>query len=120
MSKEDINLIFSKNLLYWLEKRNKTQADLYKRMNVSSATSSDWCNGKKMPRADKLTEIADWLMIELSDLLYEKEHKEISDFDKLLFRIKDDSEFCNLVSDLNSLNDEQYKRVLDYINLLKK
>lgn len=120
MSKEDINLIFSNNLLYWLETRCKTQADLYKRMNVSSATASDWCNGKKMPRADKMTEIAEWLMIELSDLLYEKEHTEVSEFDELIFRIKDDLTFRGLVSDINSLSKEDYKKVLDYIELLKK
>lgn len=72
MEEKEINRIFSKNLTYWLQERDKTQADLYKRMNVSSATASDWCNEKKIPRVDKLVVIADWLSIELSDLLEEK------------------------------------------------
>lgn len=120
MSSEDINIIFSKNLLYWLEKRGKTQADLYKRLDVSSATASDWCNCKKMPKANKLVQISDWLMIELSDLLCEKEKKEISEEDKLFFRIKDDEAFRDLAFKLNSLDDEQLQHVSKCINLLRK
>ncbi len=75
MEPKEINIIFSKNLKYWLQERGKTQADLYKKMNVSSAVASDWCNEKKIPRADKLVAIAKWLSIELSDLLENKEHK---------------------------------------------
>lgn len=120
MSKEDINKIFSINLIYWLEQRGKTQADLYKKMGVSSATASDWCNGKKMPRADKLVEIGKWLMIELSDLITEKEHQSVTEFEKLLFRIKDDEHFQALVSDLNNFDNEQYKKAAEYIQLLKK
>lgn len=47
LDNEELKTIFSKNILYWLAQRGKTQADLYKRMEVSSATASDWCNGKK-------------------------------------------------------------------------
>lgn len=74
-SQKEINKIFSKNLTFWLQERGKAQADLYKKMNVSSATVSDWCNEKKIPRADKLVAIANWLNIELSDLLENKEYK---------------------------------------------
>lgn len=120
MEKEDLNRIFSSNLLYWLEQRGKTQADLYKRMGVSSATASDWCNEKKMPRADKLVEISKWLMIELSDLITEKTCSDVSEFDRLLFRLKDDQEFLATVSALNQFDSEQYRKALDYIDLLKK
>lgn len=75
---KEINKIFSKNLIYWLQKREKTQADLYKKMNVSSATASDWCNEKKIPRVDKLVIIAKWLNIEISDLLEQKEYNDIN------------------------------------------
>ncbi len=77
-SQKEINKIFSKNLTYWLQERGKTQADLYKKINVSSATASDWCNEKKIPRVDKLVIIANWLNIELSDLLENKEHKNVN------------------------------------------
>lgn len=120
MGTEDINTLFSKNLLYWLDKRGKTQADLYKRLDVSSATASDWCNSKKMPKADKLVQIAEWLMIELSDLLCDKEKIEPSEEDKLFFRIKDDKAFRNLAFELNGLSSEQLEHVSKCIYLLKK
>lgn len=75
MSGEEIKKIFSKNLLYYLELDGKTQADLCKYMNVSSATVSDWCNGKKMPRMDKIQAICNWLRLEKSDLLEDKRNK---------------------------------------------
>lgn len=72
MSKEEYRRIFSKNLSYYLELTGKNQADLCKYMGVSSATVSDWCNGKKMPRMDKIQSICNWLRIEKSDLLEDK------------------------------------------------
>lgn len=78
MEEKEIQKIFSRNLTYWLNERNKTQADLYKKMKVSSATVSDWCNEKIIPRVDKLVIIAKWLNIELSDLLEQKEHNDVN------------------------------------------
>ena len=57
MSDEEYKIIFSKNLLHFLEINQKSQADLCKYIGVSSATVSDWCNGKKMPRMDKIQSI---------------------------------------------------------------
>lgn len=69
MSDEEYKKVFSKNLLHFLEINGKNQADLCKYIGVSSATVSDWCNGKKMPRMDKIQSICNWLHIEKSDLL---------------------------------------------------
>lgn len=75
MSEEEYKRIFSKNLRYYLELDGKTQADLCEYMKVSSAAVSDWCNGKKMPRMDKIQAICNWLRIEKSDLLEDKARK---------------------------------------------
>ena len=69
MSEEEYKVIFSKNLTHYLEINHKSQADLCKYIKVSSATVSDWCNGKKLPRMDKIQSICNWLKIEKSDLL---------------------------------------------------
>lgn len=69
---ENLKMVFGKNLKRLLAERDKSQADLCRRMGVSSATASDWANGKKIPRADKLQTICTWLGCELSDLLEEK------------------------------------------------
>ncbi len=119
MSSEELRNIFSDNLNYWLEYRGKTQADLYRITGVSSATASDWCNGKKIPRTDKIVDIARWLMVEVGELLYENNHVK-DPVDPIIYRIKDDEIFRNTVIDLNNFNIEQYQRVRDYIELLKK
>lgn len=73
MADNELRNLFSANLRRWLEARGKTQSDMRRYMGVSSATASDWCNGKKIPRADKIQSLCTWLGIELDDLLKDKE-----------------------------------------------
>lgn len=118
MESEELRRIFSRNLIYWLEYRGKTQADLYKMAGVSSATASDWCNGKKIPRADKIVDIARWLMVELTDLMTETRNN-YGELDKLIFKVKDDEEFQKFVFDILSLSKDDYEKVKEYVELLK-
>lgn len=120
MASESLNKIFSDNLNYWLNERGKTQADLARHLNVSTATTSDWCNENKIPRTDKLVQISRWLMIELSDLIEDKKKEEVSEFDKILFRIKDDPSFLELVFTLNRFDSDKLNKAADYIALLNK
>ena len=120
MANESLNKIFSDNLNYWLNERGKTQADLARHLNVSTATTSDWCNENKIPRTDKLVQISRWLMIELSDLIEDKKKEEVSEFDKILFRLKDDPSFLELVFTLNRFDSDKLSKAADYIALLNK
>ena len=61
--------LFSHNLRAQLERNHKSQRDMCEYMGVSSATGSDWCNGNKMPRVDKIQSLCNWLGCGLSDLL---------------------------------------------------
>lgn len=63
--------IFAKNLNYFMEKTGINQADICRALNVSSATASDWCNGNKFPRTDKLHQLADLLGVRFSSLTSE-------------------------------------------------
>lgn len=77
MSEKELKEIFSANLRRLLDEHDKSQADLRRYMGVSSATASDWCNGKKIPRADKLQAICIWLNCEMSDLLGEYKNTDV-------------------------------------------
>ena len=68
---ENIREIFTKNLRYFMEKKGISQADICRELNVSSATVSDWCNGKKHPRPDAIGRLADLLGIRFSMLTTE-------------------------------------------------
>ena len=63
--------IFAKNLNYFMERTKTTQADICRVLGVSSATVSDWCNGKKFPRTDKVQQLADLLGVRFSALTTE-------------------------------------------------
>ena len=69
MADELLRNIFPKKLKYYMDLSGKNQAELCKYMNVSSATVSDWCNGNKMPRADKIQAIAKWLGVNIGNLM---------------------------------------------------
>ena len=60
--------IFARNLHYLMEAKKITQADICRELNVSSATASDWCSGKKYPRVDMLQRLADLLGVRFSTL----------------------------------------------------
>lgn len=80
MSEETLRNIFARNLRHYLEERGHNQSDLCKYMGVSSATASDWCNGRKMPRADKIQSMANWLNVSIGELMDEKSKDESTDY----------------------------------------
>jgi len=65
---DDFRASFARNLKFYMAREGKSQADMAKRMKVSATTVSDWCNGRKVPRADKLQAICDWLCISMTQL----------------------------------------------------
>lgn len=72
MSEKEYGIIFSKNLSYYMNKYDITQAVLAKKIGVSPATISNWCNGIKLPRIDKVDALANYFGIRRSDLMVEK------------------------------------------------
>ena len=69
---DNIREIFAKNLRYFMDKKGISQADICRELNVSSATVSDWCNGKKHPRPDAIRRLADLLGVRFSMLTTEE------------------------------------------------
>ena len=64
---------FAKNLFFFLNKYQYTQAAFAKQMNVSTATVSNWCKGLKSPRMDKIDYMCAILNCTRSDLMEEKD-----------------------------------------------
>jgi len=52
-----------------MQKHGKTQGDLVKDLNFRQATVSDWLNGKKYPRMDKIEKLANYFDISINELL---------------------------------------------------
>lgn len=64
---------FAKALNYYLSLKGKTQQDLINDLHYSSSTVSQWCNGKNIPRMDRISAIATYLGINSTDLLKDPE-----------------------------------------------
>ena len=75
--------IFVKNLRYLMDARGITQADICRELNVSSATASDWCTGKKYPRVDAMQHLADMLGVMFSTLTTESGIQDYEDQNRL-------------------------------------
>ena len=68
-----MNKTFSKALNYYLSLKGKTQQDIINDLQYSSSTVSQWCNGKNIPRTDRLQALATYLGVDTANLLQDPE-----------------------------------------------
>lgn len=64
----DNKIILANNLKHFMKMKSKTQIDIADQLKVSQSTVSDWINGNKYPRIDKLQQLADYFDVLKSDL----------------------------------------------------
>lgn len=67
--------IFASNLKRYMELNNKTRREVSEAIGVSYYTFTDWVNGKKYPRMDKVEKLAAYFGILKSDLIEDKKEK---------------------------------------------
>ena len=66
---KDSTTNFPKALKYYMSANGKRQQDLITDLKLSSATISQWVNGKSFPRMDRIEILADYFGITTTDLL---------------------------------------------------
>lgn len=69
MSEDLQKTIFKDNLNRILQERHKSQKEVADAIGVSPQTFNTWCQGIAMPRMGKLQLLADYFMINKSDLI---------------------------------------------------
>lgn len=79
-----------------MELRGISQTQLALKLDVSSATISDWCSGKKFPRPARLEQLAEVLQVTVTELLSVDGVRKASDRDQLTF-IKENPDVENIV-----------------------
>jgi transcriptional regulator with XRE-family HTH domain len=86
--------IFSINLKRLMERKGVSRQDLSKVLGVSYFTISDWVNGKKYPRMDKVELLADYFGVLKSDLIEDKgtnktlpQEQELTEGEELLLEL---------------------------------
>ena len=82
--------IFAYNLKRYMALRGKSRNDISEALGISYFTVSDWVNGKKYPRMDKVEMLANYFGIQKSDLIEDKteenppEEPRLSEGEKIL------------------------------------
>ena len=69
MSEQKLNHLIGSNIRDYLKINGKTQEDLAQYMGVKQAAISFWCNGKKIPRMDKIDKICTYFGISRNELM---------------------------------------------------
>ena len=67
--------VFASNLKRYMEAKGKSRNDISETLGISYFTVSDWVNGKKYPRMDKVEMLAIYFGIQKSDLIEKKDEK---------------------------------------------
>ncbi len=61
--------VFASNLKRYMEVKGKSRNDISEALGISYFTVSDWVNGKKYPRMDKVEMLANYFGVQKSDLI---------------------------------------------------
>lgn len=75
--------IFAHNLQRLMEQQEKSRRDISNDLGISYYTVSDWVNGKKYPRMDKVERLAKYFSVLKSDLIEDKNSIPIGSSDRL-------------------------------------
>lgn len=111
--------IFAKNLRYLMEAKGITQADICRALDVSSATVSDLCSGKKYPRTDKIQHLAELLGVFFSTLTTESGISDYEDMQRLE-ALHQNPTLRMLFDKQRTLEDSDLHAVLAVVNAIKK
>ena len=113
---------FAKNLQYQMYVHGKTRQDVCKALGFSYYTFSDWVNGKKYPRMDKVEMLANYFGILKSDLIEEKtdEHREMQKkndtLSDIVIRMQTDDVFMSAVESLYKLDQKKLSSILTLLD----
>ena len=111
--------IFASNLKHYMRVNNKTRKEVCEALGFSYYTFSDWVNGKKFPRMDKVEMLANYFCILKSDLIEEKtiESNPIKTAE-LHFEMIMDEDLSEIFEDFKTLDAKKRKIVKDLVKSL--
>lgn len=108
----------SKNLKYYIEKSGKDRKTLSEIWGFPYSTVTDWINGNKYPRIDRIEVMAEYFGILKSDLIEEKteEHREMQKKNDIIsdvvIRMQTDETFSAAVESLYKLDEKKLLSIL--------
>lgn len=117
--------VFAQNLSNLLAANKKTQADLVADLKLNKSTVSTWVNGTKMPRMNKIEQLAHYFGVEKSDLIEDKSDvndsyyidPEVAEYAN---KLKDNPNMRLLFDAAEDMSKDDIDFVVDLIDKLKK
>lgn len=98
--------IFAANLQMYMDINNKSRKEVSEALGVSYYTLTDWVNGKKYPRMDKVEKLANYFGILKSDLIEDKKEKPTAQDDGL------SEEMQELINHIKNLPEDKIQMLL--------
>ena len=89
----------SKNLKYYIERSGKDRKTLAEIWGFPYSTVTDWINGNKYPRIDRIEVMAEYFGIQKSDLIEEQKEKPTAQSDGLTAAQRKLIEFAQSLSE---------------------
>lgn len=118
--------VFARNLERYMTLNNKSRNDICEALGFKYSTFSEWANGRKYPRIDKVEMLANYFGIKKSDLIEEKTPEQIQVEKKAdaitdaALKMKTDPEFLSLVESLCKLDEDQIRSVKQLLTTFLK
>jgi len=76
MGEEAYKKIFSSNLRRLMNEHGKSQIDLINDLGFNKSAVSTWVNGTRLPRMDKVQQLANYFHCQRSDLIEDKSDRD--------------------------------------------
>lgn len=111
----------SKNLKFYIERSGKDRQELCKIWGFPYSTVTEWINGKKYPRIDRIEIMADYFGILKSDLIEEKTeehiemHKKNDALSDIIVELRTDKEFMSIVETIYKMDKEKRSSLLAFL-----
>lgn len=114
--------VMAKNILRYMNLRQKSRQDVCKDLGFSYSTFSEWVSGKKYPRIDKIEIMANYFGCEKSDLIEEKTEEQLHIEKKndiitdIILTLREDSELLDIVESITKLDADKRTAIKSLIS----
>lgn len=116
----------SDNLKYYIEKSGKDRRELAEIWGFPYSTVTEWINGRKYPRIDRIETMANYFGILKSDLIEERTpereaiQKKSSTIADAVLKMKSEDEFLTVVEMLLKMDSEQIRNTKEFLSMFLK
>ena len=115
--------ILAKNLRHYIERSGKDRRELADIWGFPYSTVTEWINGKKYPRIDRIEIMANYFGILKSDLIEEKltpeKEKDNDTLASIIVRMRTDTKFMSVIESIYNMNSAQLDSVDQMIQTLQ-